>query len=130
MKIHFTEIDCVYQENVTRSGLEVGFGSQIHESRGVQACVFNLAENNHGIQAGYQNTSYDLQGAQLGIINDVRERLSGVQIGVINICPGSSNGLQLGLVNIRRDNPWYSFLIPGLAFRTNRKKNSRLEDEI
>jgi len=63
-----------------------------------------------GVQDGWVNIAHgEVTGAQLGIYNQV-EDLNGVQLGIVNNARHISKGLQVGLVNIAK-NGWLPVMV-------------------
>lgn len=99
---------------------------------GMQAsCVFNLANNLVGVQAGALNICRTMDGFQPGVIGNITEEsagcqaglfsitkvLKGCQVGGLNLAKDSTDGFQVGFFNIASGGKGLQFglvnIIPG-----------------
>lgn len=114
------------------TGLAIGARNGAPSMNGLAIGIINGLETDRS-DSNTGRTAATVNGASIGAVN-LAGTANGVQIGLVNYVALDSSVVQIGLLNIRRDAPWYSRVVPGIAVRLGsirrRRKVNRLFKEI
>ncbi len=103
------------------SGLQLGYVNFSNILNGVQGTLVNISNDVNGVQIGIANIADNTDGAQLGIYSQTSNELRGFQLGIINYANHVKGG-QLGIINIANDQTGTSFGFMNFLLKTGQTK--------